>query len=132
MKSLSLALPLVLVASLAQSGEVMPPSPTTIVDNDPSLFLGLAWSFGGSGAASSAGGTAGITLKVLSSNERDAAAIGAGVTYNFDGSFGCDISLAWNDQDLTLTAGYDLCRKGLQMGLGATKKPDVTIIAAPD
>jgi hypothetical protein len=127
MKCVALVLPLVLAASLAQAGGGPPPMTTTTVDNDPTLFLGLAWTFG-SGGGGSAGGTAGITLKALTTNERNAPALGAGVTYNFNGSFGCDISLAWNDDDVTLTAGYDLCQKGLQMGIGGTTRPDVTTV----
>lgn len=129
MKCLSLAAPLVLAASILSAGETPPPPASSSVDNDPSLFLGLTWTFGGSSAASSAasassaGGTAGITLKILSTNERNAGALAAGVTYNFNGTFGCDIGVAWNDNDATLTLGYDLCQSGVQMGLGATKQP---------
>lgn len=103
-------------ASSASAGGIVTPPPSS---GDPSLFLGLTWTFAGSG---SAGGTAGVSLKVLSTNERDAPALAAGVTYNFNGSFGCDVGLAYNSS-VTLTLGYDFCQRGLQMGLGGTKKP---------
>ncbi|MGQ0565860.1 MAG: hypothetical protein ACT4OK_12415 [Gemmobacter sp.] len=107
----------------------MPPPTTSSTNNDPSLFLGLAWTFGGEGLASSpssAGGSAGLTLKLLSTNERNAGAFAGGVTYNFDGTWGCDLGLAYNADDATVTFGYDICKRGLQVGLGGTKKPDTT------
>jgi len=96
---------------------------TTSIKNDPSLFLGLSWTLGGSG---SGGGTPGLTLKVLSTNKRDAVAAAAGVTYNFDGTFGCDAGLGYNMSDVSMTLGYDFCKRGVQFGLGGTQKPKTT------
>jgi hypothetical protein len=112
-----------LLASATSSfgGDVPQPLPTTSVKNDPSLFLGFGWTFGGSNIG---GGTPGLTLKLLSTNKRNAPAAVAGVTYNFDGTIGCDLGLGYNTSDASLTFGYDFCKRGVQIGLGGTKKPD--------
>jgi hypothetical protein len=93
---------------------------STRTKNDPSLFLGFSWTLGGPG---SGGGTPGLTLKILSTNKRDAVAAAAGVTYNFDGTFGCDAGLGYNTRAASMTVGYDFCKRGLQFGLGGTQKP---------
>jgi hypothetical protein len=55
-----------------------------------------------------------------------------GVTYNFDGTFGCDLGLGYNMSGATLTASYDFCKQGPQLSLGGTKKPDtVTTTTTP-
>jgi hypothetical protein len=125
--------PLVFVlasATASFAGDVFPPmTTTTTTNNDPSLFLGLTWTFGGSGIGA---GTPGVTLKLFSTNKRDAAAAAAGVTYNFDGTFGCDLGLGYNTSDASMTLGYDFCKRGIQFGLGGTKKPDtVTTTSDP-
>ncbi|MFN3844687.1 MAG: hypothetical protein ACK4RZ_02560 [Paracoccaceae bacterium] len=123
LKALALALPIACAGTFVTAGDVvLPPVGTTTTKNDASLFLGLAWTFGGNG---NAGGTPGVTLKLLSTNKRNAEALAAGVTYNFDGSFGCDLGVAHNGTDATVTLGYDICKRGVQMGLGGTKKPKV-------
>lgn len=130
MKATLLALPMVFVASIALAGVPTPPSTTTTTKTDPTLFLGLSWTFGQGGA--SADGTPGITLKVLSTNKRKAGALAAGVTYNFDGTFGCDIGLGVNGSgSASLTAGYDLCKRAPQISLGASGKPKTTTTTAP-
>ena len=117
-----LAIALIVAGTSASAGEIAPPTPTTVTNNDPSVFLGLTWTFGGSSPAQGAG----IGLKVLSTNKRDAGALAAGVTYNFDGTIGCDVGAAYNFDDATLTAGWDFCKSAPQIGLGGTKKPDTT------
>lgn len=105
------------------------PTTTTSVKNEASLFLGFAWTFGGN---DNRDGSPGVSLKVLSTNERNAPALAAGVTYNFDGSLGCDIGVGYNTTDVTLTFGYDFCRRGAQVGLGGTRKPStVTTTTTP-
>ncbi len=90
---------------------------------DPSFFVGLSWTFGAGGA-----GQAGISAKVLSSNKPDSLVATAGVTLNFDGSFGCDIGAGLNDDDATLTLSYDICQKAPQVGLGvATNDPETRV-----
>ncbi len=111
MKCLFLAVPLVFAASILSAGD----APAAAC-----LFLGRQRSFALSGPdldirrirrslqrckRQQLGGTAGITLKILSTNERNAGALAAGVTYNFNGTFGCDIGLAWNDNDANADAG---------------------------
>jgi hypothetical protein len=115
-------------ATTAFGGNDIVPLPTTTTTtttkNDPSLFLGLSWTLGGSG---SGGGTPGLTLKILSTNKRDAVAAAAGVTYNFDGTFGCDAGLGYNTSGASMTVGYDFCKRGLQFGLGGTQKPKTVV-----
>jgi len=129
-------IPLVFVlASATESfagGEPLSPTTTTTVENNASLFLGFGWTFGGSNIAA---GTPGVSVKLLSTNERNAPAAAAGVTYNFDGTFGCDLGLGYNMSDATLTFGYDICQRGVQFGLGATTKPKTvttTLDAGPN
>ena len=124
-------LPIVLFVASATAafggGVIILPGPSTTVKNEASLFLGFAWTFGGPG---SRGGNPGLTLKVLSTNERNAPALAAGVTYNFDGSFGCDLGVGYNMSDVSLTLGYDFCKRGAQVGLGATSKPETVTTTA--
>lgn len=123
MKSTLLALPMVLVAGIAFAG--VAPAPTTTTKTDPTLFLGLSWTFGKGGSGASA--TPGITLKALSTNKRKSGALAAGVTYNFDGSFGCDLGVGFNSSgSATVTAGWDLCKGAPQFSLGASGKPKTT------
>lgn len=113
MKRIILAAVLTATGGLAQAQEL----PTSY---DASLFAGLTWTFTGTG------GTPGVTLKALSTNEPDVAGFAAGVTYNFDGSFGCDAGLAYNTADMTATLTYDFCLRGPQFGIGkALKEPTV-------
>lgn len=121
-KSIPLVFALACATSAFAGSENTPT--TTSVKNDPSLFLGFSWTLGGQDVG---GGTPGVTLKVLSTNERDAPAAAAGVTYNFDGTLGCDLGLGYNTSDATLTVGYDLCKRGVQFGLGATQKPKTVV-----
>lgn len=116
-------------ATTSFAGESLPPAPTTTtVKNNASLFLGFGWTFGGSGIG---GGTPGLTLKLLSTNKRNAAALAAGVTYNFDGTIGCDLGVGYNSRGPSMTFGYDFCKRGVQFGLGATKKPKTVTNTAP-
>jgi hypothetical protein len=121
----------VLASATASFAGILPPpiTSTTTVKNNASLFLGFGWTFGGSNIGA---GTPGLTLKLLSTNKRNAPAATAGVTFNFDGTFGCDLGLGYNTSDATLTFGYDICKRGVQFGLGATKKPKtVTTTTTP-
>lgn len=127
MKSVLIAAPLVLVANLAFAGSV---GPTTVTKTDPTLFLGLSWTFGQ--GLSSQGGSSGVTLKALSTNKRNAGAVAAGLTYNFDGSIGCDLGLAYNGSGReTLALGYDLCKRAPQISVGASGLPKTTTVTPP-
>lgn len=81
------------------------------VEYGPSLFAGFAWTFGGSNGA-------GVTVKALSTNEPDTAGLAAGVTYYFDGTWGCDAGASYNKSDLAITLTYDFCVNGVQFGAG--------------
>ncbi len=91
------------------------PPPPASSDDDPALFLGLTWTLGNNASGDSTGG---VSLKVLSTDEEDKGALAAGVTYNFDGTIGCDLGLAYNAEDITGTVSYDFCKQGPQFGLG--------------
>lgn len=108
MKRVLLAAALCSFGMAANAGQQVP-----IYDYNPTLFAGLTWTFGGS-----TGGTPGVTLKGLSTNEPEVAAFAAGVTYNFDGTFGCDAGLAYSKEDVTATLTYDFCLRGPQVGIG--------------
>ncbi|MGV8989421.1 MAG: hypothetical protein ACOH2H_24645 [Cypionkella sp.] len=125
MKSILLAMPLVFAAGLAFAGALPVTTTTTTTKTDPTLFLGLSWTFGQ--GSSSAGGSSGVTLKVLSTNKRNAGAFAAGVTYNFDRTIGCDLGVAYSGSGIeTLTLGYDLCKRAPQISVGASGKPKTT------
>lgn len=124
MKSRLFALPLFFAAGLAFAG--VPPvtttTTTTTTSTNPTLFLGLSWTFGQ--GATSAGGSSGVTLKILSTNRRNAGAFAAGVTYNFDSTIGCDLGVAYNGSGIeSLSLGYDLCKRAPQISVGASGKP---------
>jgi hypothetical protein len=125
MKSILLAMPLFFAAGLAFAGilPVTTTTTTTTTKTDPTLFLGLSWTFG-------------VTLKVLSTNQRNAGAFAAGVTYNFDNTFGCDVGVAYNGSGIeTLSLGYDLCKRAPQISVGFSGKPKTTtttrVVAPP-
>lgn len=127
----SLAAGLIIASTSAFAGVISPPPTTTstsVVDPSASLFLGLTWTLGGNDMSA---GKPGLTLKLLSTNERDKAAAIAGVTLNFDGTVGCDLGLAYNDDDVTVGASYDICQRGPQVSLGGTSKPDVITTTTP-
>lgn len=119
---------LITSATTAFGQEFYEQKPTSSIKNNASLFLGFSFTLGGAGSGA---GTPGLTLKVLSTNKRNAVAASAGVTYNFDGTLGCDIGLGYNSSDATLTLGYDICKRGVQFGLGATTKPKTVTTMGP-
>lgn len=124
MKRFATAAALVLVGSIAHAGEPLPPAPSE--DSDPTLFLGLSWTFG------SGGGKPGATAKIISSDEIDKGALAAGVTYNFDGTWGCDLGVAYNEGNkATATLTYDFCQQGAQVGIGgnlSSSDPNVRVV----
>ena len=118
MRPVSLALPLIFAAGVASAGGDIPLTPAAGADYDPTLFLGLSYTFGG------AGPTPGVTLKLLSTNEPDTGVVGAGLTYNFNGTFGCDLGLGYNGSDASVIASYDFCSGGAQISIGAINGAD--------
>lgn len=77
---------------------------------NPTAFFGIVWNFNGN---------AGVTAKMLSTNKPNQLAAAGGVTYYFDGSFGCDLGIGVSDHDYGVTATYDFCSPGFQIGVGA-------------
>ena len=127
MKSIILAVPFLFVASFAFAGKDLV---ITTTETNPALFLGLSWTF--APGASSEGGSSGVTLKILSTNERNAGAFTAGVTYNFDSTIGCDLGVAYNGSaSAGLTLSYDLCKRAPQISVGVSSKPETTTTLGP-
>lgn len=124
MKSLilSAALGFGLIATGASAQSLVLAQEKVQYEYGASAFLGLTFTFGPNG------GQPGATLKFLSSNEPNKVAAAAGVTYNFDGTFGCDVGLGYVNNDVAGTVGYDFCLGGVQVGLGGlTNKPTLVI-----
>ncbi len=122
-----IAVTCLVAATSASAGKAPAPAPTTVVKTDPTVLLGLAWTFGNKGSASP-NGDLGLTLKILSTNKRDSAAAAAGLTWNFGGGIGCDLGLGFNDDRAVLTATWDFCRMGPQIGIGAMAKKQKTSV----
>lgn len=126
MKVAIVAISLVLLASKSFAGaEVTDPPPSASVspplssssdDDGAALFVGLTWTFGNKAPGTNA---AGLSVKLLSTTEDEEPAATAGITYHFDGTWGCDVGLGYNfDSPLTTTLTYDFCKRGPQIGLG--------------
>ena len=127
MKSVILAVPFFFVANLAFAGKDFV---ITTTETNTALFLGLSWTF--AQGASSEGGSSGVTLKIFSTNERNAGALTAGVTYNFDSTIGCDVGVAYNGSaSESLTLSYDLCKRAPQISVGASNEPKTTTRVVP-
>jgi len=121
-----------LAASMATSAFAGARAIPTTTDYDPTFFAGLTWSFGaGSESAASGSNPFGFSVRYLSTNKPDTLAGAIGLTYYFDGSFGCDIGGALNNGGASLTVGYDFCRNAPVFGLGAIKKPTTTMMSYP-
>lgn len=115
-----------LFASVAWAGKGPPPLVTTTSvitkhKSDPTLFLGLSWTFG-TNSSKDRNGSLGLSLKALSTNKDGSGAGVAGLTYNFGGGFGCDLGAALNGDGTALTATWDFCRWAPQLSVGAIKK----------
>lgn len=126
MKRAFLTIACLLLASVAWAGKGPPPLVTTTSvvtkhKTDPTLFLGLAWTFG-TNSSKDRNGSLGLTLKVLSTNKDGSGAGVAGLTYNFGDGIGCDLGAALNDDGTALTATWDFCRWAPQLAIGAIKK----------
>ena len=104
---------------LLMAGTAAFEAPASTTKTTATAFLGLTWTFDSTRGAQ----TPGVTLKLLSTNKRNALAAAAGVTYNFDGAWGCDLGVGYNFNDATVTGSWDICRAAPQIGVGATKKP---------
>ena len=101
-----------------------------IWNSGPSIFAGLVMEFGGGGS------NAGLSIKGLSTNEPGKFGFAGGMTYYFDGTFGCDIGGAYNFGSEaptetngggfggTATFGYDICKGAPQVGIGGSQRPE--------
>lgn len=118
-----------MAASAASSGDG--PSSMTTEVYDPTFFAGFVWTFGNDAGSAGPSNNLGFGIKYLSTNEPDTLAGAIGLTYYFDGSFGCDIGAAFNNAGGSLALTYDFCRNQPQLSLGAIKKPETTTILPP-
>jgi hypothetical protein len=81
---------------------------------DPGFFFGVTYAFGQSSPG------VGLSLKVLSTNKEDHAAVGAGVTYYplLSGNpFGVTADVGYVFQDAAVTVGWDFMHSP-QVGVG--------------
>lgn len=125
MNKFALATALCVAAGSAHSGTDSIPM-TTTTDYDPTFFAGFTWSIGGAVSAASGSNPFGFSLRYLSTNEPDKLAGAIGVTYFFDGTFGCDIGGGLNNGGGSLVFAYDFCRNAPVISIGGIKKPDTT------
>jgi hypothetical protein len=80
---------------------------------EPGVMIGISHNFGGS---------TGITLKLLSTREKNKAALAAGITYfpwATGSAWGADVGLGYTFNRGALTVGYDWLNNQFQLSLGA-------------
>jgi hypothetical protein len=82
---------------------------------DPTLMIGLSWTFGG-GAQQ---GELGLSGRILSDDKRDewVGAIG-GTYYPGSGKFGIDVGIGYTFTKTPMTLSYDLVNNQALLGLG--------------
>jgi hypothetical protein len=108
-----------LMATLLMAG-----SATAVAD--PGVFFGVTYTFGHAVEG------VGLSLKVMSTNKEDHAAVGAGVTYYpllSENTFGVDVGVGYVFQDAAVTVGWDFMHSP-QVGVGyVNTKPDRPAVA---
>ncbi|WP_039018134.1 hypothetical protein [Halocynthiibacter namhaensis] len=95
---------------------------------DPTYMLGGTIAFGGNASPQF-----GVTAKILSSNQRDDAVVGLGVTY-YPGSksFGADIGVGYIGDNNAILVGYDFVQAAGIFSLGyANTEDDAPAAPAP-
>jgi len=93
---------------------------SSFVMADAGIFAGVVYNFG-------AKSNFGISLKVLSTDEEDKGAIGAGVSYypgNDSNKFGMDLSAGYVFKNGAVTLGWDFLQSQSQLGLGFVDTDD--------
>lgn len=128
MKKIILAASFAVAAGAAHAGDGPPPASTEVYD--PTFFIGFTWAIGNGGGSGETSSNLGFGIKYLSTNEPDTLAGAVGLTYYFDGTFGCDIGAAFNQGQGSLALTYDFCRNQPQLSIGAIEEPD-TVTAPP-
>lgn len=94
---------------------------------DPTFMLGGTLLLDGSGSPQF-----GVTGKVLSNNEEDEFAFGAGASYYFSsGEFGLDGSVGYLFDSTAVTFGYDFLQNGFAFGLGFADTEDEETSSPP-
>lgn len=81
---------------------------------DPTVMLGLSWTFGGSQS-----GQLGVSARILSGDRRDefVAAIG-GTFYPGADAFGLDVGVGYNWDNHPFTLTYDVLNDGWGLAIG--------------
>lgn len=81
---------------------------------DPTVMLGLSWTFGGSQS-----GQLGVSARILSDDRRDefVAAIG-GTYYPGANAFGLDVGVGYNWDNHPFTLTYDVLNEGWSVAMG--------------
>lgn len=85
---------------------------TTAAMAEPALMLGVSYNFGGA---------MGVTLKVLSTNRQDEAALAVGLSYapgRGDNRWSWDTGLAYNFKRSSLVLSYDWLPSETQLSVG--------------
>ncbi|MFW5425836.1 MAG: hypothetical protein ACKE8G_04585 [Methylophagaceae bacterium] len=79
---------------------------------DPAAFVGISYSFGGSGV--------GISVKVLSDDEEEQAVAALGATYypTATNKWGMDLSAGYAFDDAAVLVGWDFLQESVQVSAG--------------
>lgn len=79
---------------------------------DPAAFVGISYSFGGSGV--------GISIKILSDDEEDQVVAAVGATYYpmAADKFGIDLSAGYAFDNAAVLVGWDFLQKSVQVSAG--------------
>lgn len=81
---------------------------------ESTFFAGFVWTMGAGPA---------LTVKYVTSNAPDTAALSGGVSYYFENGWGADLGFTYNTCTLSATAGYEFLQNGFQFGVGALANP---------
>ena len=93
---------------------------TAPVFADPGISIGVVYNFGSQSDL-------GVSLKVLSTDEEDKGAIGAGVSYfpvSKSKKYGFDLSAGYVFENGAATVGWDFLNKNPQVGIGYVNTDD--------
>lgn len=95
------------------------------VHAEPAVMIGISHNFGGA---------TGVTFKLLSTRERNQAALAAGITY-FPGAsgsaWGADVGVGYTFRHGAVTLGYDWLNEQIQLGLGAANTKARNVVVEP-
>jgi len=93
----------------------------SVAHSDPGVSVGVTYDFSGKSSG------IGVSLKALSTNKEDKAAVAAGVTYYplaNENNFGVDLSAAYVFENGAVTVGWDFVNSKPQAGIGYVNTKD--------